>query len=93
MNTYGIEPVVVDPWASDADAMHEYGVKLTKIEDVHDADCVIVAVAHNEFKALSLKDINKMFKHGLDNQKVLIDVKGIYKIKDLESSGMMWWRL
>ncbi|HMM17388.1 MAG TPA: UDP binding domain-containing protein, partial [Petrimonas sp.] len=39
LNTYGIEPIVVDPWASERDAMHEYGVKLTKIDDVKEADC------------------------------------------------------
>lgn len=93
LNTYGIEPVVVDSWASERDAMHEYGVKLTKIEDVTDADCVIVAVAHNEFKALSLDDIKKFFKAGADDEKVLIDVKGLYKVEDLKNSGMQWWRL
>lgn len=93
LNTYGIEPVVVDPWASERDAMHEYGVTLTKIEDVNDADCVIVAVAHNEFKALSLNEIKKLFKQTDDGEKVIIDVKGLYKIEDLRASGMLWWRL
>ena len=93
LNTYGIDPIVVDPWASERDAMHEYGVKLTKLEDVKDADCVIVAVAHNEFKALKLSDINKLFRNCPNNEKVLIDVKGIYKISDLNESGMRWWRL
>lgn len=93
LNTYGIVPVVVDPWASERDAMHEYGVTLTKIEDVADADCVIVAVAHNEFKAMSLDDIKKLFKEGADEEKVLIDVKGLYKVEDLKVSGMQWWRL
>lgn len=93
LNTYGIEPVVVDPWASEQDAMHEYGVTLTKVEDVSDADCVIVAVAHNEFKSLSLDDLKKMFKTGDDLEKVLIDVKGLFKIEDLRASGMQWWRL
>lgn len=93
LNTYGIEPVVVDPWASERDAMNEYGVTLTKIEDVADADCVIVAVAHNEFRALSLADIKKLFKTGDDSEKVLIDVKGLYKVEDLKESGMQWWRL
>ncbi len=93
LNTYGIEPVVVDPWASEQDAMHEYGVKLTKIEDVKDADCVIVAVAHNEFKALNLDDIKKLYKAGSDREKVLIDVKGIYRVDELGASGLSWWRL
>ena len=93
LNTYDIEPVVVDPWASERDAMHEYGVSLTKIEDVSDADCVIVAVAHDEFRALSLEDIKKLFKKVSDEEKVLIDVKGLYKVEDLKASGMQWWRL
>lgn len=93
LNTYGIEPVVVDSWASEKDAMHEYGVKLTPIEEVADADCMIVAVAHNEFKALSLNDLKKIFKDAPYEEKVLIDVKGIYKVEDLKTSGMQWWRL
>lgn len=93
LNTYGIEPVVVDPWASERDAVREYGVTLTKLEDAKDADCVIVAVAHNEFKALSLDDIKAMFKAGNDHEKVLIDVKGLYKVSDLKASGMRFWRL
>lgn len=91
---FEIKPVVVDPWASERDAMHEYGVTLTKLADVKDADCVIVAVAHNEFRALSLNDIKSLFrKESPDNEKVLVDVKGLYKIADLNASGMKWWRL
>lgn len=93
LKTYGINPVVVDPWASAKDAMYEYGIILTKIEDVQDADCVIIAVAHNEFKMLGLDNIKKLFKLTNDNEKVLIDVKGLYRIDDLNASGMKWWRL
>lgn len=93
LNRYGIEPTVVDPWANERDAMQDYGVILTDIGDVFDADCVIIAVAHNEFKELGLDKIKKFFKSVPDEEKVLIDVKGLYKIKDLKSSGMRWWRL
>lgn len=94
LNEYGIEPIVVDPWASDRDAMNEYGVSLTKFEDVENAGCIIVAVAHNEFKALSLDSIKAMYDLSLkDNEKVLIDVKGLYSIKELKASGICYWRL
>lgn len=93
LNTYGIDPVVVDPWASERDAMREYGVTLTKLEDVSDADCVIVAVAHKEFRALTLDDIKRLFRSCEDGAKVLLDVKGIYKVEDLKASGMKYWRL
>lgn len=93
LNKYGIEPVVVDPWANAGDAMYEYGVQLTNMEDVADADCVIVAVAHNEFKMLGLNEIKKLYRRCADDEKVLIDVKGLYEIGDLKASGMLWWRL
>lgn len=92
LNEFGIDPIVVDPWASERDALHEYGVTLTKLEDVKDADCVIVAVAHNEFKNLGLDEMKKLYRQGA-GEKVLIDVKGLYKIEDLNKSGLSWWRL
>ena len=92
LNEFRIEPVVVDPWASERDALHEYGVNLTKLEDVHDADCVIVAVAHDEFRHLTLDGIRELYKKE-GGEKVLIDVKGLYKIEDLNKSGLSWWRL
>jgi len=91
LNEYGINPVIVDPWADEADAKKEYGVTLTKLEDIHDVDCIIIAVAHNEFKALSLSEIKTLYNN--DDQKVLIDVKGIFSIPQLKESGLIWWRL
>ena len=94
LNEYGITPTVVDPWASERDAMREYGITLTGLEDVRDADCVIVAVAHNEFRAMKLEAIKKLYRADMeDREKVLIDVKGLYPISDLDASGMIYWRL
>lgn len=94
LNEFGICPTVVDPWASTRDAMQEYGVTLTAMESVADADCVIVAVAHNEFRALSLEQIKGLFRADTaDENKVLIDVKGLYPIAELNASGMTYWRL
>ena len=92
-NEYGITPVVVDPWASDKDAIREYGITLTKMESVSDADCIIVAVAHNQFKALSIKDIKCFYKNEASESKVLIDVVGLYKVSVLIASGLKWWKL
>ncbi len=94
LKEYGINPIVCDPWASERDAKLEYNVELTKLEDAKDADCIIVAVAHNEFKALTIDDLKKTYKAELDdNEKVLIDVKGLYKVEELENSGLKYWRL
>ena len=93
LNEYGVSPVVVDPWASRRDAMHEYGVELKTMEDARNADCIIVAVAHNEFKAMSLDDLDALFVNCPQREKVLIDVKGLYAVKDMEAKGFSYWRL
>lgn len=93
LNEYGVCPIVVDPWASEADAKKEYQVSLTKLEDVSNADCIILAVAHNEFKQLSTKDLDKMFIDASNKQKVLVDVKGILDKKEIDSLGYTYWRL
>ncbi|WP_270525512.1 nucleotide sugar dehydrogenase [Longibaculum muris] len=91
LNNYGIEPIIVDPWASEADAMKEYGVKLTKLSDVHNLDCIILAVAHDEFKKLDINKLNNLYKD--NEEKVLIDVKSILNKKELENLGIRCWRL
>lgn len=93
LNEYNIDPVIVDPWASEIDAMKEYGVTLTELKNAKDADCIIIAVGHNEFKTMPLEQIKAMFKACDDNEKVLIDVKGLYAIEALKASGMKFWRL
>lgn len=93
LKKYGINPIVIDPWADEEEALREYGVKLSSIESCTDADCVIVAVAHDEFRSLDIDTIKTLYRLAPEEEKVLIDVKGIYKISDLENSGMKWWRL
>ncbi|MBQ4163944.1 MAG: nucleotide sugar dehydrogenase [Turicibacter sp.] len=90
---YGVRPVVIDHWASEYDAEFEYGIKLSHMDDAKDADCIIIAVAHNEFRQLKLDRIIKMFKDVPQCEKVLIDVKGLYSVDELEASGLSYWRL
>ena len=64
------------------------------MNDVHDADCVIMAVAHKEFKDLGLDGASKLFNDKLAAEsRVFLDVKGLYTIEELENSGMKYWRL
>ena len=94
LKEYGVKPIVVDPWASERDARIEYGVTLTPIEEIKDADCIILAVAHQQFKALSLQELDKLFIADTDNShKVLVDVKGILNKKEVDAAGYSYWRL
>lgn len=78
LKEYGINPLVVDPWADPVDARNEYNIDLYPIEDVKEADCIIFAVAHEQFKKLSWEQINNMYLGEIPiSNKVLIDVKGI----------------
>ena len=94
LEEYDVRPIVVDPWAKPEDAKREYGVELTELKDVKNADCVILAVAHNEFKNLSWQEIDTLFNKDLENkEKVLIDVKGLRDLKEAKKQGYKYWRL
>ncbi len=93
LSQYKIKPTIIDNWASDQDAMKTYGLKLSNIDEAVEADCIIIAVAHKEFREMRLDDFIRMFKNVPAREKVLIDVKGLCKIDELKSSGIKWWRL
>lgn len=94
LKEYDINPIVTDSWADADVAKHEYGVDLTAWEDVPKADCVIVAVGHNEYRSMSMMQIKELFKAELaDEEKVLIDVKSLYRMDELKASGLRFWRL
>lgn len=72
----------------------EYGVELVPFAKIPKADCVIVAVGHTEFRSMSMMQIKELFKVELaDEEKVLIDVKSLYRRDELDASGMRYWRL
>ena len=93
LKEYDITPVVIDPWADVDEVMREYGVELAEAGEISDADCVIIAVAHNEFKAMPLSEIDKIFKDTENKNKVLVDVKSMIDKKAVQDAGYRYWRL
>lgn len=94
LKEYDIDPVVTDNWADVDIAKHEYNIDLTPWNEVPKADCVIVAVGHKEFRSMSMRDLKNLFKTDLaDEEKVLIDVKSLYRMDELKASNMRFWRL
>ena len=93
LREYEIEPIVVDPQADKDDAYNEYGVELTKIENVKDADCLVFAVAHNEFKNMNIDYIDSLFGEFKNSEKVLVDVKGILNTDEVKSRRYSYWSL
>lgn len=93
LKDYGIVPLVCDPVADGTDAKRFYDLNLVPIEELKDLDCIIIAVAHKEFKELTNDDIGKMFKDEDNSRKIIIDVKGIRNKNELKNLGYRYWRL
>ncbi len=93
LKEYEIVPQVTDPWADPEIARHEYGVELIPFSEVRDADCIIVAVGHKEFRDLPIYQIKELFRDMPDDEKVLLDVKSLYRMDELKASRMRFWRL
>ena len=93
LKEYDINPIVSDSWADVEVAKHEYGVDLVPFEELPKADCLIVAVGHNQFRSMSTMQLKTLFKDVPDEEKVLIDVKSLYRLDELKASGMRFWRL
>jgi len=93
LKEYGIDPIVVDPEADADEAKHEYGIDLIDIKEINDADCLVLAVAHDIFKQMSWEDIDNLYGDFESHEKILIDVKSILDRNEIEENGYSYWRL
>jgi len=74
---------VYDPWVDKSEAVHQYNIKPICKPIKNRYDAFILAVSHNEFKALSMEQIRS---YGKVNH-VLYDIK--YLLKAHESDGRL----
>ena len=74
---------VYDPWVNKDEAIHEYNIKPIDKPVEGKYDAILLAVAHNEFKELSVEQIRA---YGKDNH-ALYDIK--YLLKANESDGRL----
>ncbi len=92
LGEYGITPVVVDPQADADEAKRLYGIEFNTLADVKDMDLVIMAVAHEDFKAYKPADIAKFFDAS-HKTKIFMDLKGIFNLEDYKAPDFDYWRL
>ena len=90
LGEYGIQPVVCDPCADAAEAEREYGLVFTPQAAIADMDAVILAVAHDAFRSLTVAQTDAFYGAG---KKVMIDVKGLLSRGDYEAADYIYWRL
>ena len=93
LKEYGISPVICDPLANPEEVFKDYQLPLTPIEEVQGMDCVIVAVAHQEYRRLTIEGLDGLFAALPPAQKVLIDVKSIFDKEEMQRAGYAYWRL
>src|SRR5471030_684687 len=89
LQSYGVDVHVHDPLADADEALHEYGVRLERWEDLPRADAIIAAVSHAELVARPLSQlVAKVARNGC-----FIDVKSRFAQGELEAQGLSVWRL
>ncbi|MPQ56019.1 nucleotide sugar dehydrogenase [Duganella sp. FT27W] len=89
LESYGLQVHVHDPVADAAEAMHEYGVKLSSWDELPCAEALISAVAHRELCERPLAQVrDKIAPAGC-----FIDLKSQFDEATLRASGLSVWRL
>lgn len=71
LKEYNINVDIVDPWCASHEAVHEYGLTLCEQPKVNHYDAIIIAVSHNEFRAMGAEAIRALGK----SEHVLYDLK------------------
>jgi UDP-N-acetyl-D-galactosamine dehydrogenase len=87
---WGTTVIVVDPWANEIEVKHEYGLELTSLDKISDVDSIVIAVGHDEFRALTPKMLKSYVK---EKNPVFTDVKSIFDRNDVSAEGFTVFRL
>lgn len=81
LRDYSIDVDILDPWASNTEVEHEYGISIYTDPTALNGktyDLIILAVAHKAFETLDVKSL-------LRNPGVLWDVKGFFPLEIVDA--------
>ncbi|MBS1835884.1 MAG: nucleotide sugar dehydrogenase [Acidobacteria bacterium] len=75
LREFDIQPIIHDPLAVSDEVRHEYGLKLSPIEDLTNLDALIVAVGHDQYRQMGaeLYDRVRAGGHMVDLKNILRD--------------------
>jgi UDP-N-acetyl-D-galactosamine dehydrogenase len=90
LKNWGVNVVVVDPWADPLDVDRSFGITLGKVDSNHQVDSLIVAVGHHEFRDIDPEVLRSFCKGPAP---VLADVKSLYDRNALGEQGFSVFRL
>lgn len=74
LKTYGVNVDVYDPWVNADEAFEEYGIRPVENAAQGEYDAIILAVAHQEFKQMSIAEIKALGKE----QAIIYDLKYLF---------------
>lgn len=74
LQSYGIETVVCDPYASVDEVKKIYDIDLQPLESLTELDVIILAVAHDQYRTLDHELLKSFYKN---DQRILFDLKGV----------------
>ncbi len=89
LQSFGANVLIHDPIADSAQCEHEYGVKLTRWDDLPKAAAIVAAVSHHEYLSMGVPALTERLLPG----GVFTDVKSSYAPAELEAAGATVWRL
>lgn len=89
LENWGVEVVASDCWADADEVQHEYGIKLTQINESNQVDALIVAVGHHEYRDLTPQELKKFCR---TTNPVLADLKALYSREDAAKVGFTVFR-
>ncbi len=92
LEDYGVNVLVNDPLADSIEAMHEYGLNLTSLDNLEPVDAIVYAVSHKAYQGLGIEVLKKMTSNGSSNGSI-IDVKSVLNREEVEAAGMSYWSL
>ena len=87
---WGVTVVVTDPWANAAEVQHEYGITLGDISAHNPVDSLVIAVGHQEFRALSPETLKSYCTTYY--QPVVADLKTLYDRHAMADAGFTVFR-
>ncbi|MGN6711784.1 nucleotide sugar dehydrogenase [Anaerocolumna jejuensis] len=93
LKSYNVNPILIDPVADKEDAKRLYGCNLENIESIKNLDCIILAVAHDEFIKMGEEKLCEIFGKYDNRKKIIIDVKSVLDSNKLSEQGYIYWRL
>ena len=80
LQNYGVNVECYDPWVDNQEAHDEYDINIIKYPNSSDYDAVIIAVAHNDFKEMTIAQIKKFCK----DESIIYDLKYLFPANEVD---------